>query len=363
MNDHSELNRYMNKGIRDILANALKMSLKNQHEIAFLLRFLVSAAKARRLRIRQERFNLHVPPFLIASISSKCNLHCSGCYARENHSCCDTQTEQPLTDAEWSRIFTEAGSLGISFILLAGGEPLMRRDVLEGAAEHPNIVFPVFTNGTLINENWIDFFHQKRNLIPVFSLEGNEEETDQRRGHGVYHKITSAMSQMKESSIFFGVSITVTSDNIHRVTEFEFVRSLSESGCGVLFFVEYVPVTEDTIPLALSDAGRALMDRRLKVLRSLAGNLILLSFPGDEIYLGGCLAAGRGFFHINPVGGAEPCPFSPITACNVRDCSLTEALSSDLFRKLEHTGMLSMEHVGGCALFGKENEISQLMSG
>ena len=61
-------------------------------------------------------------------------------------------------------------------------------------------------------------------------------------------------------------------------------------------------------------------------LRERYPEMLFMSFPGDEKESGGCLAAGRGFFHINPHGGAEPCPASPYSDINVRDTSILEAL-------------------------------------
>ena len=93
-----------------------------------------------------------------------------------------------------------------------------------------------------------------------------------------------------------------------------------------------------------------------------AGNedILILSFPGDEKSSGGCLAAGRGFFHINSHGGAEPCPFSPYSDTNVRDCPLSEALGSELFRKLRDGGLLDNDHAGGCTLFAQRSEVEKL---
>lgn len=51
---------------------------------------------------------------------------------------------------ERGELFTEAEELGIGFILLAGGEPFLRLDVLEEAATHHKILFPIFTNGTIV---------------------------------------------------------------------------------------------------------------------------------------------------------------------------------------------------------------------
>lgn len=47
--------------------------------------------------------------------------------------------------------------------------------------------------------------------------------------------------------------------------------------------------------------------------------MVFLSFSGDEKYVGGCLAAGRGFFHINANGEVEPCPFSPYSDVNSKE--------------------------------------------
>ena len=362
MNENFNLINYMNNGVRSIVENALKASLKNPRESAFLLKYLKASKKAEKQRMKQERLGSHIPPFLIASISTKCNLFCKGCYARANESCHEKDSEEQLTVNDWNRLFRESEDLGVSFILLAGGEPLMRKDVIRCAGEIPNIIFPIFTNGTMVDSEYLDLFHQKRNLVPILSLEGSATETDQRRGEGVFQQIESTMEQMKNLGLLFGASITVTTENIHTVTEETFLRSLSLAGCKIVFFVEYVPVAPETENLAPTQTEREIMDQRLAALRSQDGGMVLLSFPGDEQYSGGCLAAGRGFFHINADGGAEPCPFSPFSDINVRGHSLLEVLNSKLFRNLHNSGLLNMEHNGGCALFQKESEIREMIS-
>ena len=62
--------------------------------------------------------------------------------------------------------------------------------------------------------------------------------------------------------------------------------------------------------------------------RSEYADIIFLSFPGDEKALGGCLASGRGFFHIGSDGSAEPCPLSPFSDSNVAEMGVREALKS-----------------------------------
>ena len=123
-----------------------------------------------------------------------------------------------------------------------------------------------------------------------------------------------------------------------------FYLNLHDFGCKVVFFIEYVPVNEDTIDLAPTDVERDLLLKELDGLRKDYEDMLFLSFPGDEKTSGGCLAAGRGFFHINSHGGAEPCPASPYSDINVRDTSLMEALNSKFFRSLRDGGILLDDH-------------------
>lgn len=118
----------MTKGVKRIVSDALKATLKDPRESAFMLRFAAASGKASKKRKKAEKQGEHIPPFLIASITSKCNLHCAGCYSRCNHATADAEPVEQLTDEQWFRIFDEADNLGISFILLAGG----RADVKAG---------------------------------------------------------------------------------------------------------------------------------------------------------------------------------------------------------------------------------------
>jgi MoaA/NifB/PqqE/SkfB family radical SAM enzyme len=267
-----------------------------------------------------------------------------------------------LTGAEWGSIFSQAEEAGIGFILLAGGEPLLRRDVLEQAAARENIIFPIFTNGALIRDSYLAAFDAHRNLIPIISMEGGEQITDARRGQGVYRRLVDAMANLRQKDILFGASITVTAENLQLVTGQPFLSDLQQKGCKAAIFVEYVPVDGQASYSALTDAERDLLAAHLVELRKESDQMILVSFPGDEKESGGCLAAGRGFFHINAHGGAEPCPFSPYSDTNLRTVSLRQALQSPLFQKLNSQHLLEKQHTGGCVLFEQEESVRQLLA-
>lgn len=349
--DRNDLQKYLSDGVGRIVKNAVRSVFSDPKETAFIMKFSSAAAKASDKREAMEKNGEHIPPFLIASITSACNLHCKGCYSRHNNATSDCAPKNQLTAEEWDRIFTEAEELGISFILLAGGEPLMRRDVIEKAAEHPNIIFPIFTNGVFISDEMFDIFDKHRNLLPVLSIEGDMETTDERRGKGIYDRQTENMARLKRIGTLTGASITVTKKNLELVMSDSFVSGLSEMGSKLIFYVEYVPADGATADIVPDDEDRKFMEDTLNSLCEKYSDMILLSFPGDEKASGGCLAAGRGFFHINSHGDAEPCPFSPYSDTNIRDCTLREALDSGLFRRLNDSGVLLQEHTGGCVLF------------
>jgi MoaA/NifB/PqqE/SkfB family radical SAM enzyme len=325
-----------------------------------MLKFAAASRKASKKRAELEAAGEHIPPFLIASITSACNLHCAGCYSRCNHATVDAAPVKQLTDEEWLAIFKEADDLGVSFILLAGGEPMLRRDIIEAAGQMPGILFPIFTNGTFMDEKYFDLFDKRRNLIPVMSIEGGKEETDARRGPGVYGRLIANMDECKKRGLIFGASVTVTTQNVRQVTSEAFIASLMERGCKLVIYVEFVPVTEESRDLAPGDEERAWLSEEIHRLRREKPEMVYVSFPGDEKSSGGCLAAGRGFFHINSHGGAEPCPFSPYSDINVRDTSLREAMNSPLFRELRDGGYLLEDHAGGCVLYEKRAQVEKL---
>lgn len=356
------IQEYLAGGVENILKDALRATFKNPKESIFLAKFSKNARNATKIRQKYNKNGQNIPAFLIASITSNCNLHCTGCYSRANDSCSDETPLNQLTDDEWDDIFSQAKEMGISFIVLAGGEPMIRKDVIVKASKHPEILFPIFTNGTLLDDDYLKLLDKNRNLVPILSIEGDEEITDSRRGNGIYRQLVNSMESMKKKNIIFGASITFTKDNLCNLLSDEYINRLHDFGCKVVFFIEYVPVREDTIGLAPADNERELLRDGLDRLRSEYDDMLFLSFPGDEKESGGCLAAGRGFFHINSHGGAEPCPASPYSDINVRDTSLLEALNSKLFRALRDSGLLIDGHEGGCILFEHRKDVEKILN-
>ncbi len=361
MSKDFNIQEYMTHGVERVVSDAIKATLRNPRESAYMAKFALATKAASKKRAGLEAEGEHIPPFLIASITSSCNLHCAGCYSRCNNATEDTEPVKQLTDEEWLKVFEEADELGVSFILLAGGEPLLRRGVIEAAGKKQNILFPIFTNGTYMSDKYFELFDKNRNLIPIMSIEGEQEATDHRRGEGVYEKLVSNMDELNRRGLIYGASVTVTTENLKDVSSESFIGKLSDKGCKAVIFVEFVPVTEDSTHLAPGDEDREYLKAEIMRLRQEHPEMVFVSFPGDEKSSGGCIAAGRGFFHINSHGGAEPCPFSPYSDINVKDTSLREAMNSRLFKALQQEGVLLDDHAGGCVLYEKRAEVEALL--
>ena len=361
MGETFDIQSYMTRGVENIVKSSLRAVIRNPRESAFMMRFAAAARRASKKRAEEEKAGVHVPPFLIASITSSCNLHCAGCYSRCTEATTDAAPVKQLTGEEWLGIFREAEEIGMSYILLAGGEPMLRRSVIEAAGTVPGIIFPILTNGTYLDDRYLELFDRCRNLIPVMSIEGGREATDARRGEGVYDKLVDNMDLLCERDLVFGVSVTVTTENLHEVGSREFMDLLAKRGCRLVVFVEFVPVTEESAFLAPGDEEREVLKEIIARLRLEYEEMVFVSFPGDEKSSGGCIAAGRGFFHINSHGGAEPCPFSPYSDTNVRDKSLLEAVSSPLFTALREGEYLLEDHAGGCVLYEKRKQVEALL--
>ncbi len=207
--------------------DALRVAFTNPSQAIFFARTLSWQRKAARIRANWSKQGLQVPPVLIFSVTSACNLHCEGCYDQYLRG----TRHGEISDERLMKAVAEAKELGISFVVFAGGEPLMRPGVLDIPKDYPEIMFLMFTNGLLVNDNVLESIAKERNIVPLVSLEGYEAKTDARRGAGVYDALLKTIDKLKKKSVFWGVSITMTRSNFDEVTDERFVKKLVEAGC------------------------------------------------------------------------------------------------------------------------------------
>ena len=137
--------------------------------------------------------------------------------------------------------------------------------------------------------------------------------------------LINVYSSLKKGGVFFGTSTTLTSENYELSTSREYLRDLLKRGCRLFYYINYIPVESGTEHLQLPGTQVQEFEQLLSEYRK-SMPCLFIAFPHDEIALGGCLAAGRGFVHINAYGDVEPCPFSPYSDRNLTKASLLEAI-------------------------------------
>jgi MoaA/NifB/PqqE/SkfB family radical SAM enzyme len=261
---------------------------------------------------------------------------------------------------QWADIYRQASSLGVSIIMIAGGEPLMKPELLDILKQFKKIVFILFTNGMLLTPGMILKLKKIKNVLPVISIDGMKNNHDNRRGVGTFDKIIHQMKYLKENNLRYGVSITATKENFNQVIGLHFMESLVAAGIQIGFFIEFVPKDKNSTSLVLSSKQQHELEKKIKDYNDLLKKP-LITFPGNEEQYGGCLAAGRGFVHIGTDGNIEPCPFAPFSDINVTKASLKESLQSTFLYRIRKNHEKLTETLGGCALWSNRNWVNSLL--
>jgi MoaA/NifB/PqqE/SkfB family radical SAM enzyme len=280
-----------------------------------------------RTRIRHQ--GQWVPFIVTFSPTMRCNLGCTGCYSGLY------SKDGELSEAELDRLLEECKRMGDYFVVLTGGEPyLLKESLWRLFAKHQDMFFLTYTNGTLIDDEAADTLARLGNVVPAISLEGFEEETDQRRGSGVFKKVMQTMERLHKRGVLFGASITYTSRNVNTVTEERFAEFLLE--CGTLFawYFMFVPVGKDPrLDLVPTPEQRIFCGRRISALRK-NYPLFMADFWNDGPAVGGCLAGARRYLHVLNSGRVEACVFAHFGVDNIRQKSLLEAANSPFFQAI-----------------------------
>lgn len=274
----------------------------------------------------KEQYGCNIPWAILMDPTSACNLRCTGCWAAEygNH--------MNLSYEEMDSVVRQGKEMGTYVYLFTGGEPLVRKkDILRLCAAHDDCVFSAFTNGTLIDEVFADEMLRVKNFVPAISVEGFEEATDSRRGAGTYQAVVRAMEILKKKKLPFGISCCYTSANAEVIGSEAYFDAMVEMGAKFAWLFTYMPVGKSAVPELMATAQqRAFMYHKVREYRS-TKPLFTIDFWNDGEYVGGCIAGGRRYFHINAGGDMEPCAFIHYSDANIREKTLLEALRSPLF--------------------------------
>jgi len=308
-------------------------------------------------RMIRRRKDLLVPIAVALSPTMRCNLACEGCYA------CDYPNDDEISIECIESLLSAAENMGVFLFVITGGEPLMKDGILEVFGKHKRLLFLMVTNGTLIDKNVAETIAGAGNIIPVVSIEGDQNQTDLRRGRGVYDRVKSAMSHLENAGVVFGFSAMVTSRNFGTLTTDQFVDEMVDRGCSLGFYTEYIPTGSLADWNLVLEVGEQKQFRQgiLEIRRNKP--LMAVHMPDDEYGAGNkCMGVVGGCFHINSQGYVEPCPFTHFASNNIREESFEEILRSEFLAQVRSSDAIVRRGHLGCALFENREMLAGIIS-
>ena len=297
----------------------------------FISNFLLLSGDRRKAFIEKNGF--YPPLFYVISPSMHCNLKCYGCYSA------NYTKKDKLSYEKINQIIDEGKSYGIFFYTISGGEPFVRKDLIDIFRRNSDCYFQVYTNASLIDGKMAETLSELGNVFPAISVEGFEAETDERRGKGHFKKIVSAMNYLKDNGVLFGFSATATRFNNETIVSDEFIDFYIKQGCFLGWYFNYIPIgREPDVKLMPTAAQRDFRRKRVAEIRE-TKPIVVADFWNDGVLSHGCLSGGRVYLHINANGGVEPCVFAQFAADNVFDKTIEEVLNSMYFKAIRSEQM------------------------
>jgi len=311
---------------------------------------------ASRHEAARERYGCNIPWTILMDPTSACNLHCTGCWAAEYGSKLNMSLET------LDSIIFQAKELGVHMFIYSGGEPLMRKkDLITLCERHNDCVFSCFTNGTLIDEAFADEMLRVGNFVPAISVEGFEAGTDFRRGEGTFARVKAAMELLRRKKLPFGLSCCYTSQNVEMIGSEAYFDWMVEMGAKFCWIFTYMPVGNGApTDLMATARQREYMYHQVRRFRE-TKPLFTMDFWNDGEYVGGCIAAGRNYLHINANGDLEPCAFIHYSDSNIRDKTLLEALRSPLFMAYKEGQPFSDNMLRPCPLLDNPGALADMV--
>ena len=198
-----------------------------------------------------------------------------------------------------------------------------------------------YTNGTLIDEKMALEFKELGNVSPAISVEGYEQNTDDRRGKGTFAKVLKAFENLRNAGVPFGVSVTATSKNSETLLTDEFYDYYFEKqGATYMWMFQFMPIGrgKDVFDLVVPPKDRVRLYRKWETQMHDKKHCIA-DFWNSGALTYGCVAYGgnRGYLYVDWNGDIMPCVFVPYSIDNIlrlqeQGKTITDALMSDFMK-------------------------------
>jgi radical SAM protein with 4Fe4S-binding SPASM domain len=278
-------------------------------------------------------------PFLVAlNLTRRCNLRCAHCYL-------DAGTRrhggpEELGTGEVTAILDEIAALSDeTLVVLTGGEPLLRPDILDLGrhAADLGLMVVVGTNGALLDEARVAALQAAG--ISLDSLDPAHHD-DFRGIEGAWAKTMAGIDACRRAGFMFQLHFSVTDDNAHELDDMiAFARSAGASVLNVFFLVctgrgeKVTNISRETYERVLRRVTEAARDEQELLVRARCAphfkRMALEIDPPLPVTLvdgyeaGGCLAGTR-YCRVTPEGELTPCPYMENSVGSLRESGFAE---------------------------------------
>lgn len=264
-------------------------------------------------------------------LTACCNLDCKMCYIHNADS--NVLHARELSTETWMRIFDEAYDMGLMFATLTGGECLLRKDFRELYLHlwKKRVSIKIFTNGTLIDDDYVAFFKKHPPRLIRISLYGSNEEAYRNvTGHEGFQKAISAYHKLLNAKIPVGVTITPSSymkDDFMNILRFCKKSGIKCPPANFYLAKNRDNPDKDDYNLSIDDIVSLATEEAM-----LKGKLLTPCDnppePGGsctEAPIGLLCNAGRGFAQVSWDGTMHPCTSMHVGTASLLKMSYSEA--------------------------------------
>ncbi len=262
-------------------------------------------------------------------LTYRCNLNCVQCYCNLSPNDHEARARE-LDLIEIRDIIDQIAQEGCLWLLLTGGEPLLRPDFVEiyAHAKRAGMLLMLFTNGTLLNAETADYLAEWPPRKVEITLHGVTRETFESvaRVPGSYDRCMSGIELLLERDVPLSLKTTVTELNKHELWDTkEYVEKLGVDYRFDAMLIPRLDGSRQPCEVRLSPEELVQLDvedsERWRELEKLSEELWGAS-RGDKLYVCG---AGDRSFHVDPYGRLGVCIVNRAHTYNLRGDSFRAA--------------------------------------
>ncbi len=269
-----------------------------------------------------------LPGIANIGVTDKCNAKCQHC---SFYNAMDKNTGELLEVNQIKNIIKSCQDFGVSIINIVGGEPLLRKEIIEiiESIDKDKSSCSLFTNGWKLEE--LASKLKKAGLMMVnVSLDSTDEKThdEYRKLPGLYKRAIKGIKKCKKIGLLTSISTTITKEDIENGSVEKMIKYAKRLGVNEVLILDALSVgmyshrKEKSLDKVALDKLNRIVAKYNKD-KSYPG---IFSYPRfRSIY--GC-SAGRNYFYIGPYGDLYPCDFNSKPIGNL----LKEDLSAIWFR-------------------------------